>query len=304
MLEVAMFRTLMTISTLLIGFAAAAQEPANRLDFHLGVEYQYIRSGIYESNFGLIDIGNTDTHVLLLSGAALLGERWEIFGSIPYVRKRHLGMGAHNANLDFPTFMPPDLRVVDDGEYHGGLQDATIGVRYKAVDGPFSASPFLSFGTPMSNYPTYGNAAIGKQLWELAAGVGLEFTPYFSDWTFQADIAYVFTEDVLDINLDYWFWYASASYYVTPRFAPRVFLTQRDAPNALSFPEDFTQGFDNENWYQHDRTMKHNFLNGGIGLNYIISDSYAIQATYFKTLEADNVAEIDYAFTLGLTYAF
>jgi hypothetical protein len=292
------------ISALLVGFAAAAQEQADTFTYSVGIEYQYIHTGEFATNFGPMDIGETDTHVLLLSGVAVLGERWEIFGSVPYVWKRHQGLGVHNANVDFLTYVAPDLRVVDDGEYHGGFQDATIGVRYMAVDGPLSVSPFLSFGAPMSNYPTYGNAAIGKQLSELAAGIALEFTPYFSDWTFQADISYVFTEEVLEVDLDYWFWYASASYFITPRFAPRVFLYQRNAPNALTFPEDFTQGFDNETWYQHDRTIKHNFLNGGIGFNYIVGDNYAIQATYFKTLEPDNIAEVDYAFTLGLTYSF
>ena len=183
--------------------------------------------------------------------------------------------------MEFTTFTPPDFRLVDDGDYHGGLQDDTIGVRYLAVDGPFSVSPFLTFGTPLSNYPTDGNAAIGKQMWELAAGAALEFSPYFSDWYFQADISYVFAEEVLGFDLDYWFWYASASYFLTPRFAPRVFLVQREAPNALSFPEDFPQGFDNEHFYEHDRTLKHNFLNGGIGFNYIVSDQHEILATFY-----------------------
>lgn len=304
MSEAAVFRNLTIIPVLLIGFAANAQKQADTPDYSLGIEYQYLHTGEYATNFGPMDIGETDTHVVMLSGVAPLGERWEVFGSIPYVSKRHQGQGAHNPNVEFATYAAPDLRVIDDGEYHGGFQDVTIGARYLAVDGPLSVSPFLSFGTPMSNYPTYGNAAIGKQLWELATGISLEFTPYFSDWTFQADISYVFSEEVLDVDLDYWFWYASASYFITPRFAPRVFLTERIAPNALTFPKDFTQGFDNESWYHHDRTLKHNYLNGGIGFNYIASERYAIQATYFRTIEPDNIVEVEYAFTLGLNYSF
>jgi hypothetical protein len=299
-----MFRTLPITSVVLVGFAANAQERVDIFDYSFGIEYQYIHTGEYATNFGPMDIGETDTNVLLLSGAALLGERWEIFGSIPYVQKRHQGEGAHNPNVEFITYIPPDYRVIDDGDYHGGFQDATIGVRYLAVDGPLSVSPLLSFGTPLSDYPTYGNAAIGKQLWELAAGISLEFTPYFSDWLFQADISYVFSEEVSDVDLDYWFWYASASYFITPKFAPRVFLTQRIAPNALEFPKNFTQGFDNESWYHHDRTLKHEYLNGGVGFNYIVNDRHAIQATYFQTLDPDNIVEVEYAFTLGLNYRF
>jgi hypothetical protein len=299
-----MLRTVVIITALFAGSPAVSQEHIAPHSFSVGVEYQFMHTGKFATNFGPMDIGETDTHVLLLSGVASLSERWTVFGSIPYVQKRHKGAGVHNPNVDFATFTPPDLRLVDDGDYHGGLQDVTIGVRYLAVDGPFAVSPFLTFGTPLSNYPTYGNAAIGKQMWELAAGAAIEFTPYFSDWHFQADISYVFAEEVLGLDLDYWFWYASASYFVTPRFAPRVFLVQREAPNALSFPEDFPQGFDNEQFYQHDRTLKHNFLNGGIGLNYIFTDRHEIVATLFKTFESDNVVEVEYAFTLGLNFRF
>jgi hypothetical protein len=166
------------IPALCVAFAAAAQEQADAVHYNVGVEYQYIHTGDYATNFGPLDIGTTDTHVLLFSGVVSLGERWTLYGSIPYVYKRHKGNGVHNATVDFPTYTPPDLRVIDDGDYHGGLQDVTIGVRYLAVDGPLPVSPFVSFGTPMSDYPTYGNAAIGKQLSELFTGVSLEYTPY------------------------------------------------------------------------------------------------------------------------------
>ena len=299
-----MLRTLFMTAALVVGPVAVAQEQTDAYKYSVGLEYQFMHTGEFATNFGPLDIGETDTHVLLLSGVASLGERWTVFGSIPYVQKRHQGAGVHNPNVDFVTFTPPDLRLVDDGDYHGGFQDITVGARYRAVDGPLTVSPFLTFGTPMSNYPTYGNAAIGKQLWEVAAGAAIDFTPYFSDWHFQADISYVFSEEVLGFDLDYWFWYVSASYFVTPRLAPRVFLVQRNAPNALSFPEDFPLGFDNEQFYQHDRTLKHNFINGGIGVNYIINDQYAILANVFKTFEADNVVEVEFSFTLGLDYRF
>jgi len=297
-------RTALVTASLFAGTIAFSQDEVSDYRYSVGLEYQYIHTGEYVTDFGSLDLGETDTHALLISGAASLNKRWTIFGSIPYVRKRHRGPGVHNPNVDFVSFEPPDLRLIDDGKYHGDIQDATVGVRYQTGTGPLSISPFLTFGAPLSNYPTYGNAAVGKQVWELSPGVSLDFTPYFSDWTFQADISFVISEEVLDVDLDYWFWYASASYFLTPRFATRVFLVQRIAPNALSFPEDFPQGLDNEDFYQHDRTLKHEFLNGGIGFNYILNDRYTILANLYKTFEGDNIVEIEHAFTLGFNYAF
>lgn len=292
--------------------AASAQERIADLDNSLRVEYQFIHTGDLDSGIGPLDIGETDAHVLLLSAVYSLNERWKVYGTIPYVQKRHQGVGVHDPNVDFDQYTPPDLRVVDDGDYHGGFQDIHAGVQYLAVDGPLTVSPFISYGVPMSDYATYGNAAIGKQLWEIPVGVSLEFTPYFSDWFFQGDLAYVFSEKLLGVNLNYWLAYLAAGYYVTPRFAPRIFVTRRYAPTALEFPEDFTddftfgtpEDFDNEYWYQHDRTLQHNYLDAGIGFDYILNERYGVSATYFQTIDPDNVAEVEYAFTLALTYRF
>lgn len=292
-----------SIALLALAPAAMAQERIADLDRSIRVEYQFIHTGLIDTSVGLFP-GTTDSHVLLLSGVYSLSPRLKIFGTIPYVQKRHRGEGVHDPNVDFVAYTPPDLRVVDDGEYHGGFQDASIGMQYLAIDGPFSVSPYISFGAPLRDYPIYGNAIIGKQVWELPVGVSLEFTPYFSDWTFNADIAYVISEKVVGVDLNYWYWHASASYFVTRRFAPRVFLTQRHAPNALTWPEDFTDDLDNEFWFNHDRTLKHGYLNGGIGFDYIVSDAYSVSATYFKTLDPEQVSEVEYAITLALTRRF
>jgi len=302
-----MGRLLLTVACLMLAPMAAGQERIGDFDNSLRAEYQFIHTGDLDTSFGPLDVGTTDTQVVLLSGVYSLTDRWKIYGSLPYVQKRFddpTGYGVHNPQVDFYEFTPPDLRFVDDGSYHGGLQDLYVGVQYLAIDGPaFTLSPFVSFGTPTTDYPIYGGAVIGRGLNEVPVGVSMDFTPYFSDWYFQADVAYVFSEEVLGVDLDYWLAYLSASYYVTPRLAPRIFVTSRNAPNALIFPEDFPD-FDSENFYHHDQTIKHSYVNAGIGFDYIVSDRYEISATYFKTIDPEYIYEIEYAFTLALLYKF
>lgn len=303
-------RAAFCVALIALAPAAAARERIANYDNSIRAEYQYIRTGVLNVSTGPVDIGETDTHVLLLSGTWSLNDRWELYGSIPYVQKRHSGdpAGVHDPVADFVNYTPPDLRFIDDGDYHGGFQDFYAGVQFAAIDGPFfSLSPFISYGVPVSDYPFYANAAIGKQLREIPMGVSMEFTPYFSDWHFQADVAYVISEKVLGIDLNYWLTYLSASYYVTPRFAPRVFLTSRNAPNALEWPEDFEpyeEKYDNENGWRHDQTFKHNYINAGIGFDYVVSDRYEVSATYYQTLDPEQLAEVDYAFTIALTRRF
>jgi hypothetical protein len=287
-----------------------AQESNADFDDSIRLNYHYVQTGKFRSDALTFDAGNTYSHALQLAADFALNEKWSIYGNIAYVQKRlhdPIGYGTHNPSVDFYEYTPPDLRFVDDGDYHGGFQDVTVGVQYLALDGPFKLSPFVSYGTPVSNYPIYGSAIIGRGLNELHVGVSMEFTPYFSDWYLQADIAYAFSEKVLGINLDYWLMYFSASYYVTPRFAPRLYLTNRISPNGLRYPQDFEpyeENYDNENGWRHDQTIKHEFINAGIGFDYVISERYGVSANYYKTIDADNLLEVDSAFNVGVTRWF
>ena len=305
MLRVALVAALLTLTPV-----TQAQERNADFDDSIRLNYHYVHTGKFRSDALTYDAGTTDSHALQLIVDFALNDKWSVYGNIAYVQKRlvdPIGYGTHNPRVDFYEYTPPDLRFVDDGDYHGGLQDLTVGVRYLALDGPLSISPFVSYGTPVSNYPIYGSAIIGRGLDELHVGVSLDFTPYFSDWNFQADIAYAFSEKVLGIDLDYWLMFFSASYYVTPRFAPRIYVTNRISPNGLRYPQDFEpyeEKYDNENGWRHDQTLKHEFINAGIGFDYIFSERYGVSANYYQTIEADNLLEVDRAFNVGLTRRF
>ena len=291
---------------------ASAQERIADFDDSIRLEYWYVHTADFQSDTFSLDAGTTQAHVILLSGVWALNERWKLYGSLPYVQKRlddPTGfVGTHNPRVDFVEYTPPDLRFVDDGDYHGGFQDLFFGVQYLAIDHPaFTLSPFVSYGTPVTDYPIFGSAIIGRGLNELHVGVSLELIPYFSDWYFQADIAYAFSEHVVGVNPSYWLTYLSASYYLTPRFAPKVFLTSRNAPGGLRYPEDFEpyeEKFDNEYGWRHDQTLKHNYINMGIGFDYIVSDHYEFSATYFQSVYANNLFETDHAFTVALMRKF
>ena len=70
-----MLRTVVIISALAAGSPALAQEQIAPHKYSFGVEYQFMHTGKFATNFGPMDIGETDTHVLLLSGVASLSER-------------------------------------------------------------------------------------------------------------------------------------------------------------------------------------------------------------------------------------
>jgi hypothetical protein len=296
----------------------AVAQSQKKGDASLRIEYQYIHNGNYVTAEADYDYWTTDSHVALLSGDYALSDRLTIYAALPYVQKRFnpdpdnpFGGDPHNPNDPWwIDFVPPDKRFIDDGTFHGGLQDLSVGLRYLALDGPLSISPYIGYGFPADDYPFYAKAAIGQNLWNLPVGVLLDYVPYFSDWFFRGSLAYVFSEKPLDVNVDYWLGYLSAGYWFKPQFAVNVFLSSKyirngyvlpwsytDDPTYGNFPEDF----DTIEWWQHDRLIRHRFVNAGIAFDYFVNSKYKLSGSYFTGIWADQTNEVDRAFTIALT---
>ena len=285
-------------------------------DASLRAEYQYIRTGNYQGDGFVADYWTTDSHIALLSGDYSLSDRLTVYAALPYVQKRFnatKGNGdPHNPNDPFwVDFVPPDKRFIDDERYHGGFQDLSFGLSYLAVDGPaWTVSPFIGYGFPTNNYPFYAKAAIGANLWNIPVGVNLSYIPFFSDWHFRGNLAYVFSEQPLDVNVDYWLGYLSAGYWFKPGFSMNVFLSVKYLRNGLILPWDFTddptfsnypEAFDTEEWYHHDRLLRHRFANLGVAFDYFLNERFKLSGSYYTGIWADQTNEVDRAFTLALT---
>lgn len=283
------------------------------------LEYQYIYADKFLDDVAEYDYWTTDTHVLMLSGNYAITDRWNVVAALPYIQKRFnsevpWGGDPHNPNDPYwIDYVPTDKRFVDDGEYHGGFQDFSVGISYLALDGPFSISPYIGYGVPTDNYPFFAKAAIGTNLWNVPVGATFTYIPYFSDWYFSGNLAYVFSEKPLGINVDHWNVQLSAGYWFKPNFSVNVFAGLKYVREGLQMPWDFTDDptyanypdeFDTEEWYNHDRLIAHRNLNVGVGLDYFVNRDYKLSLTGFTGVWAEQSTVPAYAFTLGLTRYF
>lgn len=274
-------------------------------DASVRVEYQFIRTGAFDSSIGDIDIGHTESNVLLLSADYALSDRWIVTASVPWIKKRHRGALPHNPQVDFVDYVPPDSSRIDDGNYHSDWEDFYGGLRYVAKSGPLTIQPFIAVGVPTNDYPVYAHAAVGRNIWHVPVGAAFGYQPYFSDFHYSGDIAYVFTEKTLGVDISHWLAHASIRYYVNNRFAPKVFATIKHVTAGLDFPDDYDlNDLDNARWYNHDRMIKHNYINGGLGFDWVINDRYQASVSAFTMVRPEQVNKIEYAFTVGITRFF
>jgi len=308
---------LLCFTAIFFAHSALAQSQ-QKGDASLRIEYQYIHTGSFFDDLYELSYAYTESHAAVLSGNYAVSDRWTVFASLPYVQKRHgwypgdpYKGDPHNPNDAFwVDYQPPDLRFIDDGTYHGGLQDLSFGIQYLALDGPVSISPYIGYGWPASNYPIYGKAAIGQNLWTIPVGLNFEILPSFSDWYLQGSAAYVFSEKPLGVNVDYLLAYLSTGYYFTPAFSMNVFATLKYVFKGLKMPYDFTddptygnypEAFDTPVWWQHDRVIGHRSANWGIGFDYFVNEKYQLSGSWFKGFYAEQSNEVDRAITLALT---
>jgi hypothetical protein len=292
-------------------------------DASVRIEYQFIETGTFYSQDQEFDYWTTDTQVAMVSGDYAINDRWTVFAALPYVRKRFnsevdWGGDPHNPNDPYwVDFVPPDNRFWDDGNYHGDFQDFSVGVSYFIEKGPWTLSPYISYGVPASDYPFFAKSAIGLNLWTIPVGTSFSYVPYFSAWHFDGNVAYVFSEEPLGINVDYWLAYLSAGYWFKANLSVNAFLSLkyvRDGvsllspifinPGSTNNPPVYPDDYDTEEWWHHDRLVGHRNLNLGLGVDYFFNPEWKVSGSAYQSIWTEESNEVDFAITLGVTRYF
>jgi len=268
---------------------------------HVSASFQVIRIDGFESSVGLLPIGTADTQSLNIEVDYNLTERLSISIGLPYIRKRYNGSAAHDPlALDPPR---PEIENVDIGDWNSSLQDFHLGLRYLMRDGPLSIEPYVYLGAPSHDYPFFGHAAVGQNLLKLDVGSDFLWTPGLSNAYYQLSLGYVFVEETLGVDISHWLVSAKTGYFFSDSISGNVFA-QLKKGHGLTFPDDFPPPRISEMWYQHDRLVKHNYMNVGIGLDWRINSKYSLAASVMTMTWAEQVHDMQYTVTIGLSRSF
>lgn len=265
------------------------------------LSYQNINVNEFHQGVRRVPIGEVETHSLYLEAQYAVAERWRVEVGVPFVKKRFSGPGVHDPlKLDPPR---PEVPLIDDAKYHSKLQDFMFGVHYLWLDKTVQVEPFVRAFIPSNDYPFFGNAAVGQNLWKVEAGLDLTQSMPFSDWYYQASASYTIAEKTLGISINNVRFNAKLGYFLTPNLALNTFLIGHlgKGNSAQAFPPSTRN---TEAWYQHDRTTRHNSVNAGIGTDWSFKENYQLSAHLFTTVWGDSVHWIDIAGGIGITRYF
>lgn len=265
------------------------------------LNYQYINVKDFQNGASKVPIPEVTTQSLYLEIDYAVTERWRLELGLPFIRKRAFPPSAHQPlALDPPR---PEVPFIDDGKYRGEFQDFYLGVNYLWIDAPVQLEPFVRVFIPSHDYQFFANSAVGQNLRKVEIGLDLTHFPLFTKWYYQLGGGYAIVEQTLGVNVNYFRFNAETGYFLTPNLALKVFGIAKvgNGENAQKYPPPART---TENWFQHDRTIKHNSANVGIGADWFFREDYQLSANIFTTVWGNSVHWVDIAGGLGITRYF
>jgi hypothetical protein len=276
----------------------------------VSMSYQFVSSngqlGIDFSPEPPLD--KTRTHAFIWHVEYGLSDRIAVHASLPSMMVRYEGPLAHTMGIDG---QPSDL---DDGTYHGAIQDFYFGTRFKLLQSPrFALTPFVEVIVPSHHYESLAQAAVGRDLRALVVGAaaGGFAEDLLPGLYFQTRLSYAYVQEAVDIRPNRTGLDSAVGYFVTPRLAIQFVETFQyvhdgidwtiTSPYIIAVHDGSPLTF--EHGYNHDRLARSNFLNFGAGVTFAFTESVGVFATTASLAWGQNLLS-PRSLTVGATWGF
>lgn len=264
-----------------------------RREGSVSVLYQQtkVRDHVFSDGVTL-DVGHILTHALSMDVDYGLTDRVSLSASLPFIAARYRGVFPHTH---------PGGATIDDGRYHGGVQDFRLDVRYSALELPIAVTPFLAVAVPTRPYAYFGHASIGVHLREAQAGVNLGIlrSPFYAQARYSFGVSQrVIGRRRVRSNLD-----AELGWFVRPRVRVFAFELGQRSHGGLEILTGL-RGLTPEELPHHDRFARANPLDVGGGVAVTLSPSTEVSVSALTNVGGVNIHASQYAFTAGVSWSF
>ena len=217
--------------------------------------------------------------------------------SLPYGWGKYAGA--------FPHQLP-----IDNGTYHGTLQDWILALRYNVRTRPLAVTPFFKMVIPSHGYEHFAHSAVGSQLHEAQFGiaVGRQLSPYLLNAYFQARYSFsVTTERLADVRPLRSRFDGEFGYYLTRRLAVRGVLLTLFSHNGYNFPQDYPLALrlpSNDHWVHHDQVSQVNSVNVGGGVSFELTPNWSVYSSVIRTAWGTNGHSLASGLSIGMSWSF
>jgi hypothetical protein len=271
-------------------FAQAWIAPGGEGTISLGYQFNDF-TGHYTSEGAHLDLGGSRSQVIFIQVGYSLTDRLAIAAGIPYVSAR---------NGDDPS---PTMAPIDDGRYRSTFTDFRFDLRWNVLKSPFVLTPFSTVLLPSHDYPTVGEAAPGRGLWEVTVGsyVSRLLDPVIPRTYVQGRYSYTWVEENVGISTDRSNAALEIGHFLSPRVGVLAYGAWQETHGGLNFPADVIGS--PELFEAHDRLLDDDNWKIGGGATYSISDALDVYVSGFKTV-AGSDSHIGGGVGVGLVWSF
>jgi hypothetical protein len=242
-----------------------------------------------------IDLGKIRSNSAIAAIDYSLTDRLAVTIAVPYVSAVYHG---NDPESD-----------IDDGHYHGTVQDLGFDLRYAVVAEPVLLTPFIRYSFPERNYSFFGHTAAGRHLREITAGffAARDLSPFAPDVSLQMRAAYSRPQSVGGMKLDSASMGLDGAYVLTSHVSVIGSASWTRGFGGLDLPKDLDDpkhaDHIEEIFHAHDRLARANYLYAGGGLSWRAKPAVEIFAGVVHTVRSEN-AHKGNGVLLGTRWAF
>ena len=250
-----------------------------------------------------VDRGRIFMQALMADVDYSLTGRLAVRVAVPFIQGRYSGSDGH-----WLIRGRPETAVkLDNGSYHGGLQDIRLDVRYNASRKHLMVTPFFQAILPSRDYPTLGHGAVGTAQREYRTGVnvGRRLDPILPKAYIQGRYAFGLVERVANIAPKRSYGEFQLGYFLTPRLSVQGSAVWTHSHNGIDFIAGrFPDNLSDEQWRNHDRISRVNLLDLGGAANFAVNRSTTIFLGFGHSAYGTNTHLRAAVVTVGITKSF
>jgi hypothetical protein len=276
--------------------AQAWLAPKGEASFGAAYQNIYTRDHLFAEGEAF-DAGRIRMNIVVFGLTYSFTDRFAASASVPYVSARYSGTRPHAAR-------------VDDGSYHGTFTDLRLDLRYNLWSEPAMVTPFVSAIIPTRDYATFAHAApsAGLEQYLVGVSVGRRLDPILDAGFAQARYSYAFAEKVLGISHDRSNVDLEVGYFLTTSLGVSVLGSYQKTHGGIELPlldTPAATAFRGTPYYvHHDQLAQTNFLNLGGIVNYALTGTVDVFASYQSTVWGESGHPIQPGLAFGMSWGF
>jgi hypothetical protein len=223
--------------------------------------------------------------------------------NVDYGVLRNLGFSASVAYVAARYRGTDPESMMDDGSFHGTLQDYALDVRYMVPWQGFAITPSLGYAAPTHAYDLHGHVASGRGNSSFNAGVAVARTlaPWVPGAWLQGGYTHEFVKNVQQWGLDVNSYSGTLGFLVLPQLSASGYFTYSAAEDGIDwYWDDFSLPGVEQN---HDRAAKFLIRRAGGTLSYQLRASNGVFVDVGGMVSGANTHD-GISYTVGTNWNF